>query len=354
MTIITLILLATSLLSLIILAMIKSIGRSWEYSYVFARGSIGLLGIGIFFSGLVVSQQKWSYSTLISPFSYITGVQIFFWAIGFGDELLGNIPQIAANNAQNSGTNNILVVKKSRPTESASILFAILFAALCFFVFINDRMRFVPWLLTPTDIGFIKQVSIDTILPEKPTWISIPVSSTDSYGEKVEVNIGILWDPYRWVRGSAEYVAIDESEKNRIRVEDIVKDFERDEKRPIVAVGVASHENAIGNPEVEIKRAKSRADKLVDICSSHFNSGTHIYSMNLGAYMPSNGSSRYSASERRVILLVINKGENSRDLTSGIKNALIQASKTHKYLIDPNYYSLFNTTMFELKREKGF
>jgi len=204
------------------------------------------------------------------------------------------------------------------------------------------------------DVGFIKQVSAETRLPEKPDWVTETVKSVDRFGKEIVVEIGVLWDPYRWVRGSTKYVSIDDFGENRSSVEDVIRNFQNDEKRPIIVVGTASHENEEENPEREISRAQERADALVAVCGEHFINRPHIYSLNLGAFRTERRFSVFSASERRVILLVIKKGEDSLDLTSGVKNALIKAKAEQGFIFDARDYSLFDTDRFKVVPRLNF
>jgi hypothetical protein len=157
-----------------------------------------------------------------------------------------------------------------------------------------------PWVQKSlrSDLGFLQQVSAETRLPERPTWVTETVKSTDRFGKEIEVVVGVLWDPYRWVKGSAEQVSIDDAEKARFSVGDVIKNFQNTEKRPIIVVGTASHENAVENPEPEIGRAQARADTLVTLCGEHFINRPHIYSLNLGAFRTDRRYSVFSASAR--------------------------------------------------------
>jgi hypothetical protein len=204
------------------------------------------------------------------------------------------------------------------------------------------------------DISFIKIVNTENNLIVPPDWKTTTIKTVDSKGNEIEVVLGVLWDPYRWVKASTRYVALDLDEKDKYPIEDIIKTFHNDEKRPIIVVGTASHENAKENPEEEIARAADRADKLVTICGQHFINRPHIFSLNLGAYKPDRNPSIYSASERRVILLVIEKGENSPDLTAEIKKILEKAKKEQNFIFDARDYSLFDSDRFQVVRRMNF
>ena len=162
---------------------------------------------------------------------------------------------------------------------------------------------------------------------------------------QIDISIGVLWDPYRWLIGSATLVGIDERESELI--ENIIKRFQNTETRPIIAVGLASHENS-ENPGQEEFRANARADKLVALCQSHFIAKPEIYKLNLGVHKNTGLTSVESATERRVILLVITKRENDTDLDSGVRNALIEAKNNWELEFDPNAYSNFSPEKFHV------
>ena len=208
--------------------------------------------------------------------------------------------------------------------------------------------------ITVGDISFIKVVYTESPLP-KPDWNVTTVKTIDSRGKEVEVILGVLSAPYKWVKADTHYVAIDREEKVRYKIEDIIKTFQDDEKRPIIVVGLASHENVKENPEEEIDRAADRADKLAALCSEHFKKNKpHIYSLNIGGFKPNNNTSMFSATERRVVLLVINQGEDTPDLTAEVKKALIKASQEQNFILDARDYSLFNTDRFRVTPMANF
>ena len=126
-----------------------------------------------------------------------------------------------------------------------------------------------------------------------------------------------------------------------------------DESRPVIVVGMASHENAVEHYEQEVARAEDRADKLVAVSTSHFRRRPHIYSLNLGAYQGVSGGSDLSVAERRMGLLVINEGEQSPDFQWQVREALLKAWNEHKLSSDPRDYSLFAETKFEVRRRSG-
>jgi hypothetical protein len=209
-------------------------------------------------------------------------------------------------------------------------------------------------LITTGDVSFIKLTSSINFLQEQPEWKTATIKTGES-GSGIEVVLGVLWDPYRWVKADSQRVAIDTEERVTFAIEDVIRAFQDDEKRPIVVIGLASHENADEHPDEEIARASDRADKLVDVCSKHFvNNRPHIYSVNLGAFRPGRNPSIYSASERRVALMVIVNGEGTPNLTAEIKKALIKAKEEQKFIFDARDYSLFDTDRFQVNPRANF
>jgi hypothetical protein len=278
------------------------------------------------------------------------GTQIGLWSIGISGEIIGNRPLTEGDSEFGSLLNAILEDKRSLSLAFISVIMSFLAISI-----VDDisRSRYSTG-LPPRSIGFIQQVRAETILPKRPDWVTKTVKSADKFGKEIEVVVGVLWDPYRWVKGSTEQVSIDDTEKDKFSVGEVIKNFQDSEKRPIIVVGTASHENAVENPELEIDRAQKRADALVTLCGEHFINRPHIYSLNLGAFRMDRRYSVFSASERRVILLVIMKGEDSLDLTSGIKNALIKAKVEQGFIFDARDYSLFETTRFQVMPRLNF
>jgi len=179
-------------------------------------------------------------------------------------------------------------------------------------------------------------------------WISTPISVVDNSGNRLDVTVGVLWDPYRWIVGSASLVGIDEDQSQPI--ENVFQQFRDTETRPIIAVGMASHENS-ENPGQEEFRADARADRLVALCQEHFASRPEIYKLNLGVHKKTTRTPIESAKERRVVLLVITRRENNADLDSGIRNALIEVSKNKTLDFDPTQYSNFVQGRFHVQRK---
>jgi hypothetical protein len=197
----------------------------------------------------------------------------------------------------------------------------------------------------PTTNIFITVVVPGLMAPVQ--WNVYVVHTNDDSGNALDFEVGVLWDRYRWLIGSAEYVGIDEREKEY--VQKVITSTPNDETRPIIVVGTASHENASEHLEDEVFRASTRADKLVDICQKHFVNKPQIYSVNLGAFKHTDASTVESALERRVILLVITKRENNADLNSGVRNGLIKLHNEYLLEFDPTGYSNFTPAKFHVK-----
>ncbi len=348
---ITFSLLALSIVGVVILLICKGLGRPINSGYLLARGFFLIFGMGILLLGICFHLKSWPYATFFSALFGVLGAQIGLWSIGISGEILGNRPQTDEFGEFSLGLNTI-GLSNSALQFANIVLVTIMSVSLLYF--------YSPWLAEFVfnkkldSIGFIQQVHAETKLPEKPTWVTETVKSTDRFGKEIEVEIGILWDPYRWVKGSTEDVSIDDAEKVKFSIGDVIRNFQNSENRPIIAVGTASHENAVENPEQETNRAQARADRLVTLCGEHFINLPHIYSLNLGAFKTDRSYSVFSASERRVILLVIKKGEDSLDLTSGVKNALIKAKVEQGFIFDARDYSLFDTTRFQVVQRLNF
>lgn len=308
--------------------------------YLLARTFFAVFGVAIILLGWCFQVKAWAYASFFSFLLYVLGAQISLWSIGISSEILGNAPE--SDNVRNSSVGNIF----------NGVMYVIACVAFTALGVISSSTINKLW--GGHSDGFIKQVKFDGGAVGVPNWQTTTVRATDSFGKNVEIVIGVLWDPYRWVKGDTRYVSTDIEEKERVLLEDIFKQFRNDESRALIVVGTASHENAKENPEQEIERAQNRADRLAEVCKTHFVNKPHIYSLNLGAFKPDMGSSVFSALERRVIILVVNKGEDSRDLTSGVKNALVKARIENNFLIDARNYSLFDTDRFVVKPRYNF
>lgn len=203
---------------------------------------------------------------------------------------------------------------------------------------------------TTSDVNFIPIVSAQDDIPLQ-NWKTYHIRTQDKGGANLEVVIGVLWDPYRWSLGSISQVSIDERDNIKYEVGQLLAALDANESRPIIAVGTASRENAKEHLDIEEARADARMRTLANLCISHFKAkNPPIYGLNLGAFNPNKTPIQFSASERRVILLVITKGADQADLTSGVKNALTQAGQDRSFVFDARDYSIFNSEQFEVIR----
>jgi hypothetical protein len=177
-------------------------------------------------------------------------------------------------------------------------------------------------------------------------WQRIDLPVQDKKGKEMTVSIGVLSDPYRWVLNSTSDIQIG-GEKD-LPVEEVLAGLPEGETRPIIAVGTASHENAIDHPQIEEARAGERADRLVSICREKY-PDADIYSINLGYFLPeASNSAATSSSERRVILLVIQSWEEGANFSEGVFAALEKASRDQRFVFDASKYSRFTPDAFKL------
>lgn len=199
----------------------------------------------------------------------------------------------------------------------------------------------------PTAI-FAPVIIVDT--NRRVEWVRDTLVILDKDHKKMGVEVGILWDPYRWVLGSTSRVGIDSNEY--LSIEDVFASSPGAEVRPIIAVGLASNENSGDNPADEEARAETRADRLVELCQRRY-PDADIYSLNLGFYRGAPSPSASSASERRVVLMVLTWWEEGADLESGVRNALIEAANRRSFSFDARNYSNFDERKFSLlQRQK--
>lgn len=180
-------------------------------------------------------------------------------------------------------------------------------------------------------------------------WKQGNVIVQDENGKAFGIQVGVLWDPYRWVLGSSSKVGIDDAES--LLIEQVIQRSPTGGNRPIIVVGTASHENSDDDPEKERERAGARADRLNALCQSHY-PDADIYSLNLGFYRASSASSSSSATERRVILLVVTCADEGADFNSGVRNALIEASELDDFSFDVRDYSNFDQTKFRVHERR--
>jgi hypothetical protein len=183
-----------------------------------------------------------------------------------------------------------------------------------------------------------------------PEWKQTDFKGKDKNGKEFGIRVGVLWDPYRWVLGSSSEIGIDDTES--LPIEQIIQRSPKGENRPIIVVGTASHENAADNPDKEVARAGARADRLDALCQSYY-PDADISSVNLGFYRGGSTSSSSSATERRVILLVIRCSDEGVDLDSGVRNALIEASKDDDFSFDVHDYSNFDEPKFQVRERRS-
>jgi hypothetical protein len=192
---------------------------------------------------------------------------------------------------------------------------------------------------------FVTTIIKESTVPVRWQLVDIP-DAEDKFGKKLAVSIGVLWDPYRWVFGSGEFVGI--GEHDHLPIDKVIEGLPGGETRPIIAVGTASHENSKDRPEVEAARALIRADKLVALCQKKYPAAP-IWSLSLG-YFRGKGSASSSATERRVILLVVTDHEPGADFPSGIRDALLKAAVEKNFSFDARDYSNFSEKQFQVAR----
>ena len=190
-------------------------------------------------------------------------------------------------------------------------------------------------------------------------WGSCVVTAEDKNNKKIEVALGFLrgvragmpWTPLEWALGSATHVGIDGSAS--LRVEDVIASSPEAETRPIIVVGTASHENSSRNPGQEEARAGSRADHLANLCRQR-HADSDLYNLNLGFFREGRNdvcspmASGSSGSERRVVMMVVTQQEAGVDLTSGVRNALLEAAEVAECNFDARRYSNFDESRFRL------
>jgi hypothetical protein len=191
-------------------------------------------------------------------------------------------------------------------------------------------------------------------------WSSCVIAAADKNNRKIEVALGFLqgarggapWDPFDWALGSATHVAIEGGRP--ISIEEAVTSAPEGETRPIIVVGTASHENAARDPRHEDARAEERAGRLANLVPQRY-PGADLYSLNLG-YFQQGGSEKEmcapasSASERRVVWMVLTQQEQGADLTSGVRNALLEAAEVPACGFDARSYSNFEVSRFRLSK----
>jgi hypothetical protein len=163
-----------------------------------------------------------------------------------------------------------------------------------------------------------------------------------------KVEVGMLWNPYKWVIGSTSQVGIDE--KEILNIEDAISSSPASETRPIIAVGMASSENSAYDPGREEARAGDRADRLVSLCQRRYPEAD-IHSLNLGFFRRDASTSISRASERRVVLMVVTGWEEGADLNSGARDALLRMAEDKRFSFDARNYSNFAAEKFQIHND---
>jgi hypothetical protein len=180
-------------------------------------------------------------------------------------------------------------------------------------------------------------------------WSSCVVAAEDRNNRKIEVALGFLrgarggtsWDAFDWALGSTTHVGIDGVQP--VRIEDAIVSSPEGETRPIIVLGTASHENSSHHPRHEEARAEARADRLANLLPQR-HPGADVYTLNLGFFRERGGeicAPASSASERRVVLMVVTQQEDGLDLSSGVRNALAEAAQVQQCGFDARSYSNF-------------
>jgi hypothetical protein len=114
------------------------------------------------------------------------------------------------------------------------------------------------------------------------------------------------------------------------------------ENRPVVAVGMASHE---GDVAAEENRAQARSDNLAAQAMRHLTQAPKIGTLNLGRRVGNTVPREQSVYERPVALAVVIEGADSPDLPRVIGEALVRAYETRRFPIDARDYSRFAHTV---------
>ncbi|HST58707.1 MAG TPA: hypothetical protein VLK84_08470 [Longimicrobium sp.] len=150
---------------------------------------------------------------------------------------------------------------------------------------------------------------------------------------------------HRWLKASTELIGIDG--KDAIPVERIFLGLASDTGKPIVAIGMASHENATENPEEEDQRARVRAERISSIAIRFFESQPEVRFVNLGARRSDIETN--SALERRVAIMAIRCADEGVDLTRGIRNALEALHDRGELLFNPKAYHNWDANRFRVE-----
>jgi hypothetical protein len=229
-------------------------------------------------------------------------------------------------------------------------------AIIVYLLFFPDVIEKNPWNLDDTpraSDGRTPVFAPAAVLDDgtRVEWSSCVVAAEDKNNRKIEVALGFLrgarsgasWDAFDWALGSTTHVGIDGAQP--VRIEDAIVSSPEGETRPIIVLGTASHENSSHHPRHEEARAEARADRLANLLPQR-HPGADVYTLNLGFFRERGGeicapASASSASERRVVLMVVTQQEDGLDLSSGVRNALAEAAQVRQCGFDARSYSNF-------------
>jgi hypothetical protein len=155
----------------------------------------------------------------------------------------------------------------------------------------------------------------------------------------------------RWLLGSTTHVGIHDGDS--ILIQRVISSLAPSAELPVILVGMASHENAMDNPDEENRRAQIRTDAMADYASSHFTRRPEIRKLNLGAYRGADSSTVNSATERYVVVVEVTCRNEGADITSGIRNALIDSRQRGDLPFDPEAYTNFASEGFMVPLSKS-
>lgn len=210
---------------------------------------------------------------------------------------------------------------------------------------INNPPPVVPPAFTPPGKQPVPQGAFP---PERPggeiAWDTTTSTIEDDSGNELTVSIGVLRGDMRWVLGSTTHVGIHDGDS--IRFERVISSLAPTAELPVILVGMASHENAVDNPDEENRRAQIRSDAMADHAATHFTRHPEIRKLNLGAYEGADSSAVNSATERYVVVLEIRCLDKDTDIISGIRNALLDSRERGELPFDPMAYTNFTTERF--------
>lgn len=183
------------------------------------------------------------------------------------------------------------------------------------------------------------------IFPQDPgsPWEVDTATTYDVDGRKLHVAMGTMDVNHRWLLGSTSFIGIDG--KETIPVEQIFSRLKRDTGRPIVVLGMSSHENAAENPAQENDRAQIRAERLGRLAVEYLQPQPEVRFVNLGARL--SNFEYNTAEERRVAIMQITCMDPGTDIVSGIRNALrVLHDERGDLPFNPADYSNWNPDRF--------